>query len=98
MNRKQLVLMIWALLVMSSRGWCRDRVLMHLSFDDKQNTVFKYGQWRRRLVTKDIVSGASFRIAGLAEYTSGVSGTALKFDGFSSYVEGVPFVSSEDHE
>ena len=98
MHRKYLALMIWALLAMSSRGWCRDRVIMHLSFDDDQNTTFEYGKRRRQLATKDVVSGASFRIAGLAEYSLGVSGTALRFDGFSSYVEGVPFDSTEDHE
>ncbi|UCD53241.1 MAG: LamG domain-containing protein [Phycisphaerales bacterium] len=95
---KSTVLIVWATLIFGAKGWCHDRVLMHLNFDDSQDTSFEYGERRHRLATRDTVSGTSFRIVGLAEYTPGVSGTALKFDGFSSYVEGRPLISSEDEE
>ncbi len=50
-------------------------------------------------VTKESIHGDSYEIIGLAKYVPGVSGTAMKFDGFSSYIVGVPaFIESEDEE
>jgi hypothetical protein len=40
--------------------------------------------------TKEAVHNDIYNIEGLATYVPGVKGTALKFDGFSSYVEGFP--------
>jgi len=90
--------MTWALLIVASTAWCQEKLLMHLSFDDSQDTTFAYGAWRKRIVTKEAVTGSRFRIVGLAKYTPGVSGTALKFDGFSSYIEGMPVLASNDDD
>jgi hypothetical protein len=51
--------------------------------------------------TEEFISGSKFNIAGLAKYVPGVKGSAIKFDGFSSYVEGkpkLPTIKNEDDE
>ena len=42
------------------------------------------------LSTIESVSGERFEIQGLAKSVPGVKGNAIKYDGFSSYVEGIP--------
>jgi hypothetical protein len=41
-------------------------------------------------ITLEAVTGSPFTIVGLAKYVPGVKGSAIKFDGFSSYIEGLP--------
>ncbi|MFO7935664.1 MAG: LamG domain-containing protein [Bacteroidales bacterium] len=41
--------------------------------------------------TWERISGLEYRVEGLATFVPGVKGSAIKFDGFSSYVEGSPF-------
>jgi len=49
--------------------------------------------------TKDKITGTEYKIRGLGKYVPGVKGTAFKFDGFSSYIEGRPdFEYNEDEE
>ena len=52
---------------------------------------------RRSFVTEQI-SDARFGIRGLTGFVPGVEGKAIKFDGFSSYVEGSLFLESEEEE
>ncbi|MGB5895964.1 MAG: LamG domain-containing protein [Ignavibacteriaceae bacterium] len=70
-----------------------DNVICWWKFDDSEKNL-KAG-------TEEFVSGAKFNIVGLANYVPGVKGTAIKFDGFSSYVEGrpkLPTIRNEDDE
>jgi hypothetical protein len=48
--------------------------------------------------TREQVSGDSYHIVGLGKYVPGVKGSAFKFDGFSSYIEGAPEFEIEDEE
>jgi hypothetical protein len=45
--------------------------------------------WGR--TTWEKISGTEYSVEGLAAFVPGVQGSAIKFDGFSSYVEGSPF-------
>jgi concanavalin A-like lectin/glucanase superfamily protein len=67
-----------------------DEPLLHWSFDDRQPTEWRYGEKASKLATKEIISGTQSAIEGLASYVPGVSGSALKFDGFSTYVDALP--------
>ena len=70
-----------------------DNVICWWKFDDSEKNL-KAG-------TEEFVSGAEFNIVGLAKYVPGVKGSAIKFDGFSSYVEGtpkLPTIRNEDDE
>jgi len=66
---------------------------LHWSFDDEKDLSFEYGGRMPRASTEEVITGVDFSIRGLAKYVPGVSGSAMKFDGFSSYVEGRPEVS-----
>jgi hypothetical protein len=48
------------------------------------------GDSRKRNILEKI-TGTEYEITGLAKFVPGVKGQAIKFDGFSSYVEGTPF-------
>ena len=41
-------------------------------------------------MVEESINGGNYSITGLAKYVPGVKGTAMKFDGFSSYIEGSP--------
>lgn len=47
---------------------------------------------------QEMVSGAPFEITGLANLVPGVKGNAIKYDGFSSYVEGTIFSNDGNEE
>ena len=51
-----------------------------------------------RQSTREQVSGDPYEIMGLGKYVPGVKGSAFKFDGFSSYIEGAPDFEIEDEE
>ncbi len=77
--------------------------MLHLSFDDKKEIPqFKteeeiYGEIEATTTSEEITS-THFHIYGLAKYVNGVEGNAMKFDGFSSYVEGNIFKDFEEDE
>jgi hypothetical protein len=48
--------------------------------------------------TREQVSGDPYEITGLGRYVPGVKGSAFKFDGFSSFIEGAPEFEIEDEE
>ena len=78
-------------------------VILHLNFDDpKEIPQFKSGKdWQlaENCFTKEIISETNFKINGLAKYVPGVKGTAMKFDGFSSFIEGgVTEAEEEENE
>ena len=77
------------LFLVAGSATAQERPLLHWSFDDNQPFTWRYGQKPPRSHTKETVTGTDFEIAGLARFVPGVRGSALKFDGFSSYVEGI---------
>ncbi len=48
--------------------------------------------------TREKVKGDLYEITGLGKYVPGVKGSAFKFDGFSSYIEGAPDFEIEEEE
>jgi len=74
-----------------SYGQDNDLVL-NLNFDDpKQIPMLKSEddmELAEKSFTKEIISGKNFKIYGLSKYVPGVKNSAIRFDGFSSYVEG----------
>ncbi|MFC1502003.1 LamG domain-containing protein [bacterium] len=66
-------------------------VLFWWKFDEGKLIRLSGTEGRRgQPATMESVTEESFPITGLAKYVPGVSGSAIKFDGFSSYIEGVP--------
>jgi len=49
-------------------------------------------------LTEESISGAKYVIKGLAKSVAGISGSAIKFDGFSSYIECIPPHPEEEME
>jgi len=47
---------------------------------------------------EESVQGGLFIVEGLGKYVPGVKGNAFKFDGFSSYIEGLPKSMTNDEE
>lgn len=90
MFKKPLLLVCCWLFILSSTRLCSGRPVFHWSFDDEKDLSFSYGEDMHRATTKEVISGTGCSIRGLAKYVPGVSGSAMKFDGFSSYVEGRP--------
>jgi hypothetical protein len=90
-NMKLMFLFFWMFAIISI-AQSQEDLFMHWSFDDSKDLQFRYGQRARRggvlKVTSEEVAGENYNILGLAKYTPGVSGSAMKFDGFSSYVRG----------
>ena len=50
------------------------------------------------LYTTEKISGVEYGITGLAKFVPGIQGTAIKFDGFSSYIEGGPSGNGSEDE
>jgi hypothetical protein len=83
-------------------------ILAHWNFEETPHHVPMAegeegdGEEPERLFTMESVSRNQFEITGLARFVPGVKGNALKFDGFSSYVEGTIFtgdgVENEEEE
>lgn len=65
------------------------QVKFHWKFDENHSIEKNYGKRWDKYTTKENISNSDFRIGGLAKYVPGVKGSAIKFDGFSSFVEGV---------
>jgi len=93
-----LALSVCAMVAASSFAYCQDSVVLHWNFDDSKDMEFQYGRRMRRHTTQEVVTGTKCRIHGLAKYAPGVKGTAMRFDGFSSYIEAMPPLRSDDEE
>lgn len=67
-------------------------ILAHWSFENAiltdGNTEEEEDEDLSRWILSEKVSGSEFEITGLVTFVPGVIGQAIKFDGFSSYVEG----------
>jgi hypothetical protein len=98
MVEKQVLLVFCGLFILSLTGLCQGRTVFHWSFDDEKDLSFEYGERMPRASTGEVITGADFSIRGLAKYVPGVSGSAMKFDGFSSYVEGRPEMERRGEE
>ena len=92
----KLFLYIFLIIILTlpfSLGQVKDSdILLYWSFDDSkeiQNTALE-GVKEENNYTREKVYGDLYKIVGLAKSAPGVKGTALKFDGFSSYIEGFP--------
>ena len=47
---------------------------------------------------KESINGGEYVVAGLGKFVPGVKGSAFKFDGFSSYIEGFPDLEGNDDD
>lgn len=71
----------------------------HWKFDENHDIEMNYGERWARYKTVESMTGTEFEIRGLAKYVPGVKGSAMKFDGFSSYVQGrIERPESEDED
>ena len=79
-----------------------DNLLFWWQFDDAKTIIdpsfYDEDQGEPDNTTVENISGNKYQIYGLAKYVPGVKGTAFKFDGFSSYIEGTPDIKGEDDE
>jgi len=74
------------------------QVFYHWQFDENHDIEMKYGKRWGKFYANETVTNSEFKIKGLAKYVPGVKGSAIKFDGFSSYVEGVPSTFEDDND
>jgi hypothetical protein len=93
-TRRQIVnlgtLILGIIFVFSSMGFGEE--VLHWGFNEDKEINIEYGGRMPRIFTQESVTETPFRIYGLSKYVPGVKGSALKFDGFTSYVEGMPEV------
>ena len=66
-------------------AWWKFNTSLETEADDEED--------ERGMSVVESVSGQEYGITGLAKFVPGVKGSAIKFDGFSSYVEGSQFGS-----
>ncbi len=83
--KKSLVIVLM-LLVCSTINY--SQLQYHWKFDENQNIEKLYGERWGKFFTQESIKKNDFYIRGLAKYVPGVKGSAIKFDGFSSYIEG----------
>ncbi len=86
------------LLLFASLAFCREDVVLHWGFDDSKEMDWSYGRRVPRIYTEESVTGTKCRITGLAKYVPGVSGSAMRFDGFTSYVNTPVFGGEKEFE
>ncbi|MEM8565734.1 MAG: LamG domain-containing protein [Bacteroidota bacterium] len=88
---------LFILLSVSASG--QKDVLFHWSFDDKKEVLdpayLDDGEYEVP-ATMESSEGDPYSIYGLGKFVPGVKGSAFKFDGFSSYIEGVPTELDEE--
>jgi hypothetical protein len=79
---------VWILIVCaaSASATGQDQLVLHWNFDDRKAMDWRYGDELPDRHTKEVITQTDCQIAGLASYVPGVSGSAMKFDGFSTYV------------
>jgi hypothetical protein len=69
---------------------------LYWDFDDDKEVPNRNAEFAEEseeisfVTTKEVVTNTNFEIHGLAKYVNGVKGSAMKFDGFSSYITGWP--------
>lgn len=87
---------IFIIFVINSSANCQEDYFLYWDFNDKKEVpnfnvdLPKGGQEISLVTTKERVTKTNFKIHGLAKYVKGVKGSAIKFDGFSSYLNGWP--------
>ena len=84
----RVMLFVIGLLSAWSLSETNGEVVLEWSFNDAKNITFQYGNDSPEGTTREAITDTECEIFGQAKYVPGVSGSALKFDGFSSYVEG----------
>lgn len=93
---KKFFIFFFAVVVMSSPIHGQNDYFLHWNFNDKKevpNLNVDFPEEENEVsfaTTEEILTQTNFAIHGLAKYVDGVKGTALKFDGFSSYINGWP--------
>jgi len=93
---KSAIIILLCLLIYNQNQF--SQIKYHWSFNENQNIEMNYGETWYSYYTKESVTNTDFQIRGLAKYVPGVKGSAIKFDGFSSYVEGTPKSFEEDED
>jgi hypothetical protein len=93
---KSVIIILLCLLVYNQNQF--SQIKYQWSFNENQNIEMNYGERWDRYYTKESKTNTDFRIRGLAKYVPGVKGSAIKFDGFSSYIEGTPKIFEEDED
>ena len=91
-------LFLWLILVhlipVSLMGQSQQDLLFSWDFDDKKKiydpAYVDLEEKDADMTVKEGVHGTFYEIHGLGEYVPGVEGSAFKFDGFSSYIQGAP--------
>jgi hypothetical protein len=98
MFRKAITTAVWLVLATSMVAYGQGAPVLHWSFDENEDISFKYGEEVREAAVMEGVTGTEFGLTGLASYVPGVSGSAMKFDGFPSQLRGNPFGDGEEDE
>ena len=100
MKLKALFSILLTLSFMSSiQSQPKENLINWWSFDDaKEIEDSRYTREKLIYVTEESITGGNYYLKGLPRYVPGVSGTALKLDGFTSYVEGIPEGLFSDEE
>jgi hypothetical protein len=93
---KKLFFLFLIVIEIHSTGYCQNDLLLYWDFNDKKEVpnlnvdVPEEEEDTPLITTQEIITNSNFEIHGLARYVKGVKGSAMKFDGFSSYVSGWP--------
>lgn len=76
-----------------------DDVLFWWKFDDIKKIQDNSNERKYKIPTiEESIKGGRYLAKGLGKYVLGVKGSAFKFDGFSSYIEGFPEIGSEEND
>jgi hypothetical protein len=93
---KKLFILLSALTIINPTAYCQDDYFLYWDFNDKKEVPNRNAEvpeeWEENslVTTKEVVTNSNFELHGLAKYVNGVKGSAMKFDGFSSYINGWP--------
>ena len=93
---KSIIIILLSALIYSQNNFAQ--IKYQWNFNENQNIEMNYGERWDRYYTKESITNTDFRIRGLAKYVPGVKGSAIKFDGFSSHIEGTPKNFEEDED
>ncbi len=76
-----------------------DDVVFWWDFNDSKEVMDpSFGEDEESQKTVERIKADNYDLVGLGKYVPGVVGSAFKFDGFSSYIEGTPSFSEEEDE
>ena len=93
---KKAFTLLFIFFVINSTTNCQDDYFLYWDFNDEKRVPNfnvdspQEGEEISLVTTKERVTKTNFEIHGLAKYVKGVKGSAMKFDGFSSYIKGWP--------